>query len=135
MNRTRIARELLAIVKSLMGVKVVQNPMNGLRKQQVIKAINELITPYTKGIHRDNHWRPVQDIRKALDKAGLDWNFTDNEYQHDDQGRPNGKKWEFEVRFMNERGRAHVLTGRIIASGAGTVEDPLESYDITAYVS
>ena len=115
--------------------KVEPNPMNGLRKRSVVNAINKMLRPLTKGLFRDNNWKYVQRIWKALDRSELDWNMTDSEYMHDDQGTPSGKKWMFEIRFINERGKEATLYGVVIASGAGSVDDPLESYDIVAYVS
>lgn len=115
--------------------KVEPNPMDGLKKRNVSKAINKMLYPLTKGIFRDEDWRNVRRIWKALDDAGLDWHMTDNEYLHNDQGQASGKQWKFEVHFINERGRETTLYGIVTASGAGSVDDPLESYDLVAYVS
>ena len=111
------------------------NPMNGLRKQQVVKIVNEAMHPYTRGFFRDDDWRAVRRVWKALDDLELDWVMTDNKYKHDDEGRPNAKEWKFEVYFLNERGKKHKLYGIVIASGAGSIEDPLAKYDIIAYAN
>jgi hypothetical protein len=42
---------------------------------------------------------------------------------------------EIQINFINNKNKPTTLYGRIQASGAGTIEDPLSKYDITAYVS
>jgi len=48
---------------------------------------------------------------------------------------PMRKIWQFEIPFTSERGRKGTLYGRVVAAGAGSVEEPLDKYDVTAYVS
>ena len=47
-----------------------------------------------------------------------------------------GKIWNIEINFTNNKGRPTKLHGTVTAAGAGagTREDPLSRYDITAYV-
>ena len=59
----------------------------------------------------------------------------DDEYSKNESGIPSSKTWRFEIDFMNDKGRPTKLFGIIVASGAGSVKDPLDKYDITAYVS
>jgi hypothetical protein len=61
--------------------------------------------------------------------------MTGAEYQKDESGMPVRKQWKFEVDFWNEKGRMVKIYGVMIASGMGRMEDPLEKYDIIAYVS
>ena len=44
---------------------------------------------------------------------------------------PVRKIWTFEVKFVNNRDKDDILYGRITAAGAGSVEDPLDRYDVT----
>lgn len=123
------------VVAWLMFKHEEPNPLNGLTKNQATKFVNELIYSHTKGFFTDQSWRPVNSIRDAMNKAQLDWNMTDNNYTHNENGIPEGKNWEFEVRFWNRRGVKTILYGHIRAAGAGSVEDPLEKYDLVAYVN
>ena len=115
--------------------KVEPNPMNGLSKRKVVSAINKLLYPFTRGIYRDQDWRNVRRLWKAMNDAGLDWEMTDSKYIKNREVIPSSKVWSFEVHFINERGREMTLFGTVTAAGAGSVEDPLEAYDIVAYVS
>ena len=131
MNRTaKIALDTLRLAEKTL------NALNGMRKAQARKFVNDLIHPFTKGIFRDESWRGVRDIWDELDRAGIDWHIEDNFYNHDDRtGVPISKTWKFEVEFKNEKGRPTTLYGICVAAGAGSVEQPLEKYDVTAYVS
>jgi hypothetical protein len=61
-------------------------------------------------------------------------NYEEEMATFSDGGRfsvPVRKIWKFEVKFVNNRDKDDVLYGRITAAGAGSVEDPLERYDVT----
>ena len=97
--------------------------------------VNRLLARYTKGFFTDDSWRPVHQIWKAMTSAAIDWEVTDTEYRKNDEGRPASKRWKFEVNFNDKSGRPKTLHGVVIAAGAGSVEDPLDRYDLVAYVS
>lgn len=123
-------------IVTLSFVKMAQmNPLDGKSNQSARNMVNKIIHPYTVGFFSDQYWEPVNQIRDALDQAGLSWSFTNNRYTHDEQGRPNGKEWTFKVEFSNNRNRGTTLWGIIKATGAGTIEEPLSRYDLVAYVS
>ena len=44
---------------------------------------------------------------------------------------PESKTWYIEMRFIGNDGKPKVINGHMTAHGAGSVEDPLERYDIT----
>ena len=51
---------------------------------------------------------------------------------------PVRKIWSFEIHFLNnigKEGKAAVIHGNITAAGAGSVEDPLDRYDVTVTLS
>ena len=113
-----------------------ENSLTGMKKVKARREVNKVIHLNTpKGLLRDTDWRWVQQIWRALDSASLDWVMTDSFYTKNRDGIPESKTWKFEVYFNNDKGRRSVLYGVLIASGAGTVRDPLDRYDIVAYVS
>jgi hypothetical protein len=83
----------------------------------------------------DQSWEAVNKVWKILSAAAIDWHSVGSEYQKNDQGISIRKEWKFEIGFLNNNGRQTTLYGTVIASGAGSVADPLERYDIIAYVS
>jgi hypothetical protein len=97
--------------------------------------VNDLIAKYSKGFFSDQSWEPVQRIFDVLKSAAIEWHLVGTDYRKNDRGTPASKEWKFEIEFSNNNGRLTTLYGTIIASGAGSVEDPLEKYDIIAYVS
>ena len=121
--------------KSLVAIPEV-NALNGVSNQVARKFVNEILSRYSKGIFHDQSWEAVRRLWKALQDNGINYTIVDTEYQKDSpSGMPSRKQWKFEVSFTNDKGRPVMLYGVVIASGAGSVEDPLEKYDIIAYIS
>ena len=56
-------------------------------------------------------------------------------YEHDAEGRMIRKTWKYEIPFVNQNGKPDQVYLAITAAGAGSVEDPLDVYDVTAYAS
>ena len=128
----------MKILKTQTYHKIAQaiNPLNGKSNQQARTLVNNKIIPHDliKGFFSDQAWEGIRQIWTAFDQAGLDWNITNAQYYPAGTVPPEGKIWYFEIRFVNNKGRETVLNGTATAAGAGSVEDPLERYDITAYV-
>lgn len=133
-------------LKAAYGLAVKENQsrtasggIDGMSRREVAKLVNAVIERApTKGVHRDQYWKPIQAIWRGLENAGIPFGITGSEYQHEvieGQRVPVRKVWNFEVNFTNERGRPTTVYGRVVAAGAGSVEEPLEVYDVTAYAS
>jgi hypothetical protein len=103
-------------------------------KQALISHIYQNINEYTKSIYNDNYWQGPQQVWAALDRMGVGWSISDTNYIHD-AGKPVGKRWKFVVEAKTETGRPITAWGVLTASGAGSVEDPLDKYDITVVLS
>ena len=116
------------------GLSKQPNPLNGKSNVQARRIINKMI-PDIRGIFSDQSWEGIKRIWDAFDAASIDWAIVDTKYFKDAQGRPSGKEWKMEIYFTNNKGRETILYGTVTAHGAGTVEDPLSRYDITAYVN
>lgn len=123
----RVARVVTAMMP-------VENALDGMTNVQARRNVNQLLEHYTKGLFRDDTWEAVDRIWKAMTAGQLDWTMTGAEYYNGDDGMPRGKIWKFEVRFVNKNGRPTTLHGRVIAAGAGSVDNPLDRYDLTALV-
>jgi len=128
------------------AARVIPSAIDGMRKQQAIKYVNNKIIPNHGGFFTDEYWRPVQDIWKAFDKASINYSIDSSEYgvspsfQQVFPGEkwriPNDyKEWKFSIRFPDNKGKEQKIYGTIVASGAGSIEDPLEKYDVVGYVS
>lgn len=130
MNETQ---QLLRLARTVLADD--ENPLDGLDKRKASRIVNKALSQHTKGFFSDTSWQAVQRVWKDLDRAGIDWYLTDNFYSKNREGVPESKTWKFEVKFVNNRGRPAVLYGVLQAAGAGSVDDPLDRYDITAYVS
>ena len=110
------------------------NPLDGMIPAQAKKVVNNKIIPHDriKGFFSDENWAGIQQIWDAFNNAGLNWSITNSEYTNDG-GVPTGKTWNIQIDFTNKRGQPMSIFGVVRAAGAGTVEEPLDRYDIVAY--
>ena len=123
------------IADRIAGGLNVQDALNGMNRVKAARTVNNILSPLTKGFYRDDAWEAVGVIWNALTEAGIDWTMEGTKYDHDRDGVPTGKTWKFKVDFTNDKGRPMILYGVVVGSGAGRIEDPLERYDLVAYVS
>lgn len=107
--------------------------IDGKGKQSAINLIYKKITPLTQGLFRDDNWSNIKRIYNAFGEMNLDFDILGNEYYGGFP--PQGKRWKFEINFKDNGGKDRKIFGNITAAGAGTVEDPLERYDITVVLS
>jgi len=127
----------MKIIETKKYSQIKTNPLDGKSNQQARLIINRKIIPQEqiKGVFSDDSWQGVQQVWNAFNEAGLDWDIMGSDYYPSSEGNPmGGKIWKIEVNFTNNKGRPTKLYGNVTAAGAGTVEDPLSRYDITAYV-
>ena len=104
-----------------------------LDKRVLVSRLYKQLEPLYKGLFKDEYWQPINAIWKKLTALGLEWHLTNNYYEH--KFPPTFKIWEFEISFTNKNGRPDKLFGRITASGAGSVQEPLDKYDVTVVIS
>jgi len=129
MDSTRIA---LRVASQIIG----ETSLDGLTKVTAKRKVNDLLSRYTKGIFRDTGWRGVHNVWEALDSAVINWELQGARYIKDrDSGEPTSKEWKFEIYFYDKREKFQKLHGAITTFAAGSVKDPWDAYDMTAYVS
>jgi hypothetical protein len=111
------------------------NPLDGKSKQSAQRIVYNTVDHLTKGFFRDEYWKGPAAIFKAASDAGFSMNVMNTAYQNDSEGTPNQKYWVIEIPFVNNKGKPDKLQGRLVASGAGSVKDPLAIYDLSLMVS
>lgn len=114
------------------GGKVTE--IDGKSKQSAIKYIHNKFykSKIGKGFYRDDSWQGIRKVWKLFDSMDIDWDIMDSKYEKEDN-IPVRKRWTIEIRFMDNKGKQKKIGGTVVASGAGSVEDPLDRYDILAY--
>jgi len=92
-------------------------------------AFNAASKNYTRGIYSDDtSWAPVHELTKKLVAVLPTFQLVKAAY---DAERPNkSKTWTYAGAFETPTGQKRAVVGRIVASGAGSVEDPLDKYDL-----
>jgi hypothetical protein len=103
-----------------------------MTRQTMKNRINKVLHSSTKGIHRDDSWIPVHDAFRALESSGYPVIIVGTSYRTDENGNPCQKRWNFTVPHPDG---GKPFSGIVVASGCGTVADPLSQYDVVAYVS
>ena len=125
---------------SMIKTAQASDPLQGMTNTRARKFVNDLIRPFTAGFFKDDSWKPVHEIFNALRQSGIDFDTylpsgRVSDYTQNENGVPISKEWWFTVKFINAANRETILYGHIQASGAGTVQYPLDRYDLTAIVS
>ena len=110
-----------------------QSIINGRSKQTAINIIYKKITPLINGFFKDEDWSGVRRVWKTFEELNLDWCTTGNEYYGGMP--PQGKRWTFEIEFTDNAGKLKKIFGNLTAAGAGSIQDPLDRYDISVVLS
>jgi hypothetical protein len=109
--------------------------LDGKSPAEAKKYLNNII-PHNqiKGFFSDESWEGVQPIWDIFNSFNLNWEMIDSGYSQDPKtGNLLSKRWNIRVSFYDKRGDIISVTGVVVASGAGSVENPLDRYDIVAY--
>lgn len=107
------------------------DPLYGKSKQSAKNFIYKLVEPYTKGVFRDNSWQPINSIWRLFSENNIDCEMTKPpQYFNNESGMPVRKDWYFKISFLNNKQKQDEINGTITASGAGSVQDPLDAYDV-----
>ena len=114
-----------------------QHLINGQSNNVAAGRVNKVLSSLSRGFFSDNSWEAIHKIFNKLQELGLDYSITSTKYggQTANSNMPTFKEWQISIPFTNKNGKPTVLVGQITAHGAGSVEQPLDRYDITAYVS
>lgn len=93
--------------------------------------IYKAIEPITKGFFRDDNWEGLWNVRDAIKNAVPDCDVSlsviDGGYsKYNEVGMPTTKTYQISI----DTPMGFSLNGKIVCSGAGTVDDPFEKYDI-----
>jgi hypothetical protein len=100
-------------------------------KAQVIKYLYKLIGNTADGFFHDETWEPIHKIFQTFRDANVAYGITDSRYIQNVDGVLIAKVWKLEITFIDKKGTDQTLYGTITAAGAGSVEYPLERYDVT----
>jgi hypothetical protein len=111
------------------------NSLGGLDKRMGLRRINAVIArARLGGFFNDEHWTPVTRLWKMFADDGIPVNLIGSSYSKDDRGIPNAKTWKFSIEW-SRKDRPVVVYGQVVASGAGSWTDPLQTYDVVAYAN
>jgi len=110
------------------------NPLDGRSNAQARNIVNKILREVSQGSFSDEYWLGPKKVFNAMNEAKLDWDIMGSQYNKDEKGVPTSKEWKLEIRFKNNNNRDTILYGTLTAHGAGSVNDPLDRYDMTILV-
>jgi len=108
-----------------------------MTRNKAVKAINNKICGAAPGLYSDEYWNGVSKVHLALKEVAhelnVSCNLNNSKYEQDEADKvPSRKRWVYLVEGYRWKEPIAIV---IIASGAGTISDPLKQYDIIAYAS
>ena len=116
----------------------ITNSLDGKSNIVAAGVVNKILGELSKGIFSDNSWEAINKIFQKLKDSGMEVTILSTKYggQNDDGNpMPKYKEWQISIPFTNKAGKPMELVGPVTAHGAGSIQQPLDRYDITAYVS
>ena len=126
-NKIKINKQI--ITEEIVSQLIIENIFDTNNKKTVINRLYKIINPYTKGFFYDESWEGVHKIFKIFEELGFDFTLNNTEYDH--EFPPKHKIWYFTLEYTDNNGRKKEINGNLTASGGGSVDDPLERYDIS----
>ncbi len=127
------------------GHAPAQSSIDGLSKQRAKTMLYKQIKPFhINRLYKDDYWEGPKNVWTVFDQLGLNWAIDKSEYQYDKTGSsmtrdrnpmPVRKVWWFTIWFDNDKGKQQKFFGHLTAAGAGSVEDPLDKYDLVVILS
>jgi DNA-directed RNA polymerase subunit RPC12/RpoP len=118
-----------------MSVKDIMNevisPISDMDKRRAVKWLYNNVVKNTNGLFKDEYWEPINKFFKDIRDMGIDIELVGNKYHHNDNGTPDSKWWRFRIQFTTDKYKVGIINGIITAHGAGSVQNPLDKYDIS----
>lgn len=101
-------------------------------EDSAVKSKMHSVTSKYSGFYSDNSWQAINKLQRELESVLSNLAVVSADY--DRKFPPESKKWIMAGAYKTSKGVEKAVWIQIIASGAGTVEDPLSKYDIVAQV-
>lgn len=121
------------------GIVPTQNSITGKSKQSAKNFLYKQIKPFTHNrFYKDDFWEGPKNVWQLFDKLGLNWQIDKSEYQKgqkrmgEDPNLDYRKVWWFTIWLDDGKNK---IQGYLTAAGAGSVEDPLEKYDVVVVMN
>lgn len=100
-------------------------------KKTVARYLYSLVDRKLRGVFNDEYWKPIHEAFDIIRDTGVDLEVNVKNGGYSPAG--NSKRWDITVEWENYEEKKFVLHGIVVASGAGSVDDPLSAYDVTFY--
>ena len=121
--------EIADVKKSLTEEQQAQTVLNGMNNAKARNIVGKIARgAFHTGLYKDESWEGVTKIFNAFKVSNIDYDLVEAKYSPE---FPNTwKRWVVDFPFINDRGIQTKLQGTIMAAGAGSVEQPLDRYDL-----
>jgi hypothetical protein len=119
------------IASKVTGSKVTMPKITPAKlKSQMYKVVSKY-----NSIYKDNSWENVTKMVNELERILPNLSVVEAKYGHDEYGVPCRKFWTYAGAIDNGKGKKYAVIADVTAHGAGSVDDPLDRYDITCVIN
>lgn len=116
-----------------------KSEIDGMSKRKAQTFLYNVCVPVTKGRWKDESWQGVHRFFKELEKYNIPSDLKDAKYHNYPYEQTMNalpyKEWIFEIPFIDDKNKQNIFYCTIRASGAGSVADPLDVYDVTVVIT
>lgn len=128
--------ELIKIANTIANEQIDNGLFNCKTKQTAIRYIYKKVNHLISGFFRDDNWSNVMKVFDAINSLGckFEWEVKNGGY-HDVKNSygeitSKYKQYDLTISFTNVNDKQIKIIGQLIATGAGTIEDIFQKYDI-----
>lgn len=130
----KIVREILNESYGMFEPLFSPSALDGMSNEKARRFVSKIAkNAYHTGIYKDESWVGANSIKKAFNEANIGYEIISSDYVNwssQERGVSSRKEWKLRFPFINNNGKETLLHGTITAAGDGSVEDPLEKYDM-----
>lgn len=128
--------ELIKIANAIANEQIDNGLFNCKTKQTAIRYIYKKVNHLISGFFSDDNWSNVMKVFDAINSLGckFEWEVKNGGY-HDVKNSygeitSKYKQYDLTISFTNVNDKQIKIIGQLIATGAGTIEDIFQKYDI-----
>lgn len=115
--------------REVLNMFLEETGLDGKSKVSAKNYIYKLVDKELKGFYTDEYWTPINNIFKILQSNNIEYVIDSTKY--DNEVPPKSKTWYFTIEFLDNKGKKQTLVSQLKAHGGGSVQDPLDRYDLT----
>lgn len=125
-------KSIKSIIRESLARVVNEARESTLAANRLIKILYKGVNDLTSHLYKDTDWHNIDNVFKRIENIigseGQLFVWCENGgYVKDREGKPIYKEWKLRIELSN----GGMIGGSVKAHAAGSINDPLDAYDIT----